>query len=255
MPYNTNSFKGTYNEVKILLYLEGITDCEIVDFEKPHNWSEILAAFSSFILENENDRAFTMAQKIVEYSASKGLGKMQKIYWTAKPNATEEDEVVKRYCEYSNPADIVLRFEDGEYLGISLKSYSHQKPMNHKQTSFTTIDSDIIVPDSRVAAFNKFSELVDSDICDISLTKKIVHLADLNYIHAMATGKYETTKYNIHEGFKEIHSVKYDAEKTNNKFTLKISHENGVQKANVYFKTTSSSKPESPKYAIQVSYV
>lgn len=244
---NTNAFRGTFNEIKIIDYLIKFSNCKPINEIVPKNYAEILASMSPVEMECETDRAYNMAKMIHEYCREElNWFKVDNILWTANPKAFE-DEVLDYYCSHNHPADIVLSAPNS-YLGISLKNYTQLRSINHKSTSFQNFGYEI--PTSRNDAFKTFEEVWEKTD-DLEVASKLFHIAKHPYIEVIGYDDYHRTKYKMNDSISKIKEIDFTFVPESNKILFELN--GGAKKGFLYFKKSHTTKDGIDKYQIMTN--
>jgi len=98
------------------------------DWGKIHNSEEVQQALdarkaqvSPEVYDNQVGRARAMVQETLEWAAANGWeGEVTQVWWTARPGVLAQ--AVGRTISRGNPTDVLLQFNDDEFLGVSAKS-------------------------------------------------------------------------------------------------------------------------------------
>lgn len=92
-------------------------------------------------LNIQDDRAERMAKETLKWAATNGYGgRVSKVWWTARPGSLQKAVGNSRNVSDKNPADNLLLFTTGEFLGLSAKSTSGLKDIGFKNLGVGTID-------------------------------------------------------------------------------------------------------------------
>lgn len=115
----SNTVLADINEIYLGLYLNGGKSYDS-EADK-HLKTRIRQARPSEVLD-QNEKAFAMAQAIIKWAkANKYTGIIKNVFWTARSGKLQET-VGREVDSKKNPADILIQFSDGKFLGVSAKS-------------------------------------------------------------------------------------------------------------------------------------
>lgn len=92
---------------------------------------------SSKEYQNQIDRSKRMACEVIRWAKSNGYcGKVEQVWWTARTGILST--VIGQDCK-NNPSDILLKFDDGALLGLSLKSSQTNGNLKIKNVGIGTL--------------------------------------------------------------------------------------------------------------------
>lgn len=93
-------------------------------------------------LDQQRDRAMRMAKKVLDWTKKNGYtGKVSKVYWTARKGVLQQAVGNKRKVDSGNPTDILLKFSNNKFLGLSAKSTLGEGDIGFKNPGMGTIES------------------------------------------------------------------------------------------------------------------
>jgi len=94
--------------------------------------------------EEQDNRAQQMAKSIIDWSKNNGYnGRVAKVYWTARPGVLQKAVGNKNKVDSGNPTDILIKFTDGEFLGISAKSTLRNSDIGFKNPGMGTVERNL----------------------------------------------------------------------------------------------------------------
>lgn len=241
---NTNAFRGTFNEVKVLDYLIRFSGAEPISEVIPENYSEILASMSPVAMECESTRAYSMAEMIYKHVREKLNWRIiESVCWTGIPKQFENPNI-DEYCSNGHPADILLIAPNDNYLGVSLKNYTQPKNINHKATSFSNFERVFTSRDPSKDLMNDSKEncmLIFESILEAYKPEEIIDLcthSDLrDYIEVIAYDDYHRTKFKLKPQIKKPRDIKFHKEDNKISFSLVDNHDI-IRKGFIMFKKT-----------------
>ena len=114
--------------------------------------------------QEQEDRAKRMAETVLIWSKKNGYnGRVAKVYWTARPGALQKAVGNKNKVDSGNPTDILIKFTDGEFLGISAKSTLKNSDIGFKNPGMGTVERNLGIQLSsyKSEAETKFIETYD----------------------------------------------------------------------------------------------
>lgn len=241
---NTNAFRGTFNEIKIIDYLIKFSNCRPINEIVPKNYAEILASMSPVEMECETERAYHMAQMIHKYCREElNWFKIDNILWTAEPKVFK-DQLLDNYCSHSHPADLVL-IAPNSYLGVSLKNYTKIKLIGHKATAFSNfVDFPVT---SREMAIETALEILNNND-HIEIAHKLFHVHENPYIEVIGAGDYQRTEYFMKKCISTIDKISFTPVPKSNKIQFELTDRKTVHKGNIIFKKTHTTKDGIEKF-------
>jgi len=153
----TNTNVADVNEILLGYYLagsnwKGYEDSSSVksQFEKK------LAKINSKQHQEQEDRAKRMAEAVIAWSKKNGYnGRIAKVYWTARPGALQKAVGRGKPVDSGNPTDILVKFSDGEFLGLSAKSTLKNSDIGFKNPGMGTVERNLGI---QLASFKKEAE-------------------------------------------------------------------------------------------------
>jgi len=136
----SNTFASDINEILLGLYLAG------GDWSKFGNAREAKAGLlarkkqvGTAVYKDQDGRAKTMASKALEWASMNGYdGDVVNVWWTARPG-TLAAAVGYPIDSRKNPTDILIKFSEGSFLGISAKSTKASNEIAFKNPGLGTI--------------------------------------------------------------------------------------------------------------------
>jgi len=91
-------------------------------------------------------RAKSMADEFLKWARNKGYGSsIKKVYWTARPGFSFKPIVGYDVDQRKNPADVLVDFGQGKYLGLSAKSTKGKGDIGFKNPGVGTIEKDLSI--------------------------------------------------------------------------------------------------------------
>jgi len=92
------------------------------------------------LFDQQEERAERMAKDTIAWSKKNGYsGKVKRIYWTARPGVLQGAVGNTGTVDKGNPTDILIKFSDGQFLGISAKSTLKYGDIGFKNPGMGTI--------------------------------------------------------------------------------------------------------------------
>lgn len=156
---NTNA--ADVNELLMGFYLAG----SWAKFDSPAEAKRQIEAkkelISQQLYDAQNERAERMAKEALKWAKKNGYsGQVSKIYWTARPGSLQKAVGKTGQVDRGNPTDILIKFSDGKFLGISAKSTLTYGDIGFKNPGMGTIEAIHKANFSQVkdAVENKFIE-------------------------------------------------------------------------------------------------
>lgn len=117
---------------------------------------------SSQEYKDQDGRAREMAKEALEWAReNKYKGKVVKVYWTARSGVLQK-AVGKDVDQRKNPTDILIKFSDGKFLGLSAKSTGQSGDIGFKNPGLGHIEKEFgldlyqIVKDMELKAVKKY---------------------------------------------------------------------------------------------------
>lgn len=115
-----NTFLSNLNEIYLCFFLAGSWE----NVDRGENL-RILVTSESLVdqkLKDEQiERAKVMAQKVLEWSTANGFeGSVQRTFWTNTPLKLKS--AIGSSVSSGNPSDVLIKFSDDSFLGVSAKS-------------------------------------------------------------------------------------------------------------------------------------
>jgi hypothetical protein len=92
---------------------------------------------SEFLLQTE--KAHAMSDEVIKWAKANNFrGNIVQVWWTARPGILSKAVGVE-VDSRKNPTDILIKFTDGKFLGLSAKSTKKQGDIGFKNPGFGTI--------------------------------------------------------------------------------------------------------------------
>ena len=136
-----NTDAADVNELLMGLYLGGSWS----KFDNPKEAQKQIelkqGKISDELFEQQKDRAKRMAKETLKWAKKNGYkGQVSKIYWTARPGSLQRAVGKSGQVDAGNPTDILIKFSDGQFLGISAKSTLRNTEIGFKNPGMGTIE-------------------------------------------------------------------------------------------------------------------
>lgn len=156
---NTNA--ADVNELLLGYYLAGSWN----KFDSPNAARKQLelkqGKITDTLFQEQDDRAKRMADATLMWAKKNGYsGVVSRVYWTARPGSLQKAVGSTGVVDPGNPTDILIKFSDGKFLGISAKSTLRNTEIGFKNPGMGTIEKVHKANFSQVkdAVENKFIE-------------------------------------------------------------------------------------------------
>lgn len=95
-------------------------------------------------IEQQADRARRMAVETLKWASEHGYkGVVNKVYWTARKGSLQKAVGDTGKVDKGNPTDILLRFTDGQFLGLSAKSTLKNADIGFKNPGMGTVEKNL----------------------------------------------------------------------------------------------------------------
>lgn len=92
------------------------------------------------VYDEQDLRASVMAQEVLSWSTKNGYnGIVDRVWWTARPGVLAK-AVGREVDSRKNPTDVLIKFTDGEFLGVSAKSTKKQGDIGFKNPGLGTVE-------------------------------------------------------------------------------------------------------------------
>lgn len=93
---------------------------------------------------SEQDRkAQVMSNEVISWARANGYnGIVEKVWWTARPGVLAK-AVGRSVDSRKNPTDVLIRFTNGEFLGVSAKSTKSQGDIGFKNPGMGTVEKNL----------------------------------------------------------------------------------------------------------------
>lgn len=136
---NTNA--ADINELMMGFYLAG----SWAKFDNPAEAKRQIEAkrkkITPELFDQQAERAERMAAETLKWAKKHGYsGKVGRIYWTARPGALQSAVGPTGVVDKGNPTDILIKFGNGQFLGISAKSTLKYGEIGFKNPGMGTIE-------------------------------------------------------------------------------------------------------------------
>ena len=93
----------------------------------------------------QNRKAQVMADEVISWARANGYnGIVEKVWWTARPGVLAK-AVGRSVDSRKNPTDVLIRFTNGEFLGVSAKSTKSQGDIGFKNPGIGTVERNLNV--------------------------------------------------------------------------------------------------------------
>lgn len=136
---NTNA--ADVNELMMGYYLAGSWN----KFDNPNEAKRQIELkkkkITPALYDAQKERAERMAAETLKWAKKNGYkGQVSKIYWTARPGSLQKAVGKTGQVDKGNPTDILIKFSDGQFLGISAKSTLRNADIGFKNPGMGTIE-------------------------------------------------------------------------------------------------------------------
>ena len=119
---------------------------------------------------DQEERAKVSAQETLKWCTKNGYNhKIVRVWWTARPGVLSK-AVGQEVDSKKNPTDVLLKFQDGKYLGISAKSTRGKRDIGFKNPGIGTLDKLVGVDSSDI--IEKQTKLFYKQFPDAPATKR-----------------------------------------------------------------------------------
>lgn len=158
-----NTLGSDVNEILMGFYIGG---AKWDMFDNPDEVQKQLARRKKEISKDEykdqDGRAKAMAEEALEWAReNKYKGKVVKVYWTARTGVLQK-AVGRDVDQRKNPTDILIKFSDGKFLGLSAKSTGQSGDIGFKNPGIGHIEKQFgldlykVVKDMELKAIKKY---------------------------------------------------------------------------------------------------
>lgn len=108
------------------------------------------------IFNDQDGRAQVMASEALSWAAANGFdGKVVQVWWTARPGILGQ-AVGTEVDSRANPTDVLLKFSDGSFLGLSAKSTKGKNDIGFKNPGLGSLSKklgiDLVTPAQNIMA-------------------------------------------------------------------------------------------------------
>jgi hypothetical protein len=135
-----NTILADINEIYLGIYLNG---GKSYDAEADRQLKIRVKQATLNEVRDQSEKALVMANEVMRWAkAHKYLGEVKTIYWTSRPGVLQS-VMGTNVDSKKNPADILIKFSDGKFLGISAKSTKTNSDRGFKNLGIGTIESDL----------------------------------------------------------------------------------------------------------------
>lgn len=118
----------------------------------------------------QEEKAKAMADEVLKWAKQNGYqGTIKKVWWTANPGMLSK-AVGQEVDSSKNPADTLVQFSDGKFLGISAKSTKTQGDIGFKNPGVGTVEKDLNL--NLTGIYNRAEKAFLEKFSNLSLTKK-----------------------------------------------------------------------------------
>ncbi len=135
----------------------------------------------------QSARAKIMSTKTIQWSKENGYnGKVSRVWWTARPGVLSK-AVGEDVDSRKNPTDVLIKFTNGEFLGISAKSTKTMGDIGFKNPGIGTVSKSLSIDfssiitkavDTLMSEFPKLSKTAASRKREIRANAKITNRAE-----------------------------------------------------------------------------
>lgn len=91
-------------------------------------------------VDDQVGRAQSMSEEVHRWTKSNQYGKIKNVWWTARPNILSE-AINENVDSKKNPTDVLIKFSNNEFLGISAKSTKGKNDIGFKNPGIGTLSS------------------------------------------------------------------------------------------------------------------
>ncbi len=136
----SNTDLADINEILLGYYLNG-QEWYDNDAKKQYEKKKKVATEQELLAQDR--RASAMADEVIKWAKANGFsGKVSMVWWTARPGVLA-NAVGKDVDSRKNPTDILIKFSDKKFLGVSAKSTKGKGDIGFKNPGMGTIEKSL----------------------------------------------------------------------------------------------------------------
>ena len=135
-----NTDLADVNEIYVAFVLNGNS---FPDSASESQYNKKLSLLTPEQGEQQIGRAIVMVEEFLKWAKLNGYSGVEDVYWTARPGFSFKSVVGVEVDQRKNPTDVLVKFRNGGFLGLSAKSTSGKGDIGFKNPGVGTVDGDL----------------------------------------------------------------------------------------------------------------